>query len=69
MQLLLGALLKLEYLHIAVALEVPLEAEHLHNTVTVGDPFEGRVHNNDVHRKILHERIISFSLKTRKFHT
>jgi len=45
MQLLLGALVKQSNLHIAVAL---------------GGPFEGRVLNYDVVRKMLYKRIIIF---------
>jgi len=64
---------KAEYLHIAVAVGRPCKAEYLHITVIVGDlfesrvvylhiagPFEGRVLNHDVVRKILYERIINF---------
>jgi len=41
--LLLRALLRAEYLHIAVAVEGPLKPENLHIAVAVGRPFESRV--------------------------
>ena len=53
LQLLLGSLLKAENLHIVLA--------------AVG-PFEGRVHNYDVHQKILNERLVSFSPNIKKIY-
>jgi len=52
----------------AVALGRTCKAEYLHITYVVGGPFEGRVLNYDVVWKILYERIINFSLKTRNIY-
>jgi len=38
-QLLLGAPLKLKYLHITVAIRGPLKAEYVHTAVSFGGPF------------------------------
>jgi len=55
-------------MHIALAVGAALKAKYLHNTVAVGGPFEGRVHNYDVYRKISYEWIIRFSTKMRKIY-
>ena len=43
LQWLLGALLKVEYLRIAIAVEGSLEAQYLHIAVAVGRPLKARV--------------------------
>ena len=43
LQLLLGAPLKAEYLHITVVVGAPLKARYLHITIAVRDPFESKV--------------------------
>jgi len=66
----LGAVLKTEYLLITVVVGDPIGSRvgYLHTTVAVGGPFEGKVMNYDVVRKILFERIISFSPKMRNIY-
>ena len=69
MQLLLGVLVKQSTCTNTVAVGGLFESRvaYLHTAVTLGGPFEGRVLNYeyDVVRKILYERIIHFSPKTR----
>ena len=70
LRILLGAVLKTEYLLITVVVGDPIGSRvgYLHTTVAVGGPFEGKVMNYDVVRKILFERIISFSPKMRNIY-
>ena len=65
-----GCPCKAEYLHSIVVVRGSFEsrAAYLHMAVALGDPFEGRVLNYDVVRKILYERIINFSPKMRNIY-
>jgi len=59
-------------LHITVVVVGPLESRvaylHIHIAVALGGPFEGRLLNYDVVRKILYERIIIISPKMRNIY-
>jgi len=65
-----GGAFENRYLHNAIAIEDPFQSRlaYLHNKVAGGGPFESTARNYDVHRKILYERIISFSSIMRKIY-
>jgi len=63
MQLLLGALVKKGHAHYSCWRHFESRVAYSHITAAHRGPFEGRVLNYDVVRKILYERIINFSPK------